>query len=163
MQNKKVLLIIGVLAVVALVLLVYNQNRQNTKQQPGQNSPPPALPPKVSVSQNSVDVSKLPEGFPSDLPLEKGSATLGNYTGSGEDGRVQGTRKFESKRSLAENEKIYREYFTSAGWEVKLTLNSLNQKVLELKRGEKQSGFVGMTFKEIKSLVEVEITLIEFK
>jgi hypothetical protein len=82
------------------------------------------------VTKTEVPVDKAPEKFPSDMPIEAGSAILQNYNATAPDGRFQATRVFETKESLATNLTIYRNYLTKSGYEIKSTIDQPNYKMV---------------------------------
>jgi hypothetical protein len=92
----------------------------------------------MPITINQVDNSKLPDGFPKDIPLEKNAEILQNYNADLE-GRVQATRSFLSKENIQKNFQFYYNYLNSQknGW-FGLIVNEVmggNTRVLFAKRG----------------------------
>ncbi len=81
---------------------------------------PPLEEPKVVVDQ--VDSTQLPDRFPANFPLEKNVPINANYTAQAE-GAFQSTRQFISKKTLAENYKLYSDYLKKDGWKIEATLD----------------------------------------
>lgn len=72
-----------------------------------------------TVETKTVPVAQAPAGLPDNLPIEPGSQVLENYQATTtSDGRVQGTRKFTSKKSLSDAVKVYVDFFAKTGWTV---------------------------------------------
>src|SRR5579862_5803833 len=62
---------------------------------------------KPNVTQTAVDPKTLPQDFPANIPLEKGATVTQNYNAQSISGQYQATRAFESKKSVADNDKLY--------------------------------------------------------
>lgn len=126
-MSKKTSVVIVILIVVAVLVGLWAQNRAKPKagQMAGQNNSTGAQTnsqtrPDLSIEPakiTQVDKAKLPEGFPADFPMEKDAQIVSNYN-STKDGTTQSTREFISKKTLAENYKLYSDYLTKNGWNI---------------------------------------------
>lgn len=100
-MNKKIkiILIIGVLAVIAAGFYVYLNRPQHLK-----------------VEKKELDAAYIPAGFPSTLPSEMGSTVLENFEASTPDGRKQYTRTVTTNKDIQERIRDFRVYFVNLGW-----------------------------------------------
>jgi hypothetical protein len=151
MNKSKISLIILVLVLAALAggLLYYqNKHPKITNHPSGQNqSPvPPEKPKDAFLSKKTYSAGELPEGLPADLPLEKNALVLESYTATFatkennvrlEDGNLatlpdfkQSTYSYTSAKTLAENNKIYKNYFN--GKKYKLMAETLTDAIAVL-------------------------------
>jgi len=129
-NSKKIQYGIGaivVLAVIAIVLAVvaYKSSKKTTV-------PPTVLP---NVKKTDIDPKILPANFPTNIPLEKGAVVTQNYTAESIDGHYQSTRAFESKKTVAANDKIYSDFFTKDDWKVVHTFDQDLYKVIVATKG----------------------------
>ncbi len=62
-----------------------------------------------------VGAGAFPEQFPLDIPIEQGAQLAKNFSVKLVDGRVQATRGFLSKASVASNFTFYKMYLTDPG------------------------------------------------
>lgn len=114
MQSKKlvwVLLTIGALIVAVIVFVMLKPKTDLYKNQPVGTGTSQQMKPVTT------DPSQLPDRFPPDVPLEAGAEVTQNYTTS-KAGYFQSTRAFATKKSAAENMRIYETYFKDSGWTV---------------------------------------------
>ena len=73
----------------------------------------------------TVEVARLPEGLPTDLPIEKDAPIVKNELSyDAETGEIRSTRAYYSTRSIAQNQADYAAYFKKVGWQV---LSSVNE------------------------------------
>jgi hypothetical protein len=114
-QKQERTLVMAIAAVVIVFAVVVVVLRWNSKQ--------PAEVPEVSVQQLSV--LQIPQGFPTQVPIEAGASIVQNYTATMKDGRVQGTRAFESAKSVKQNFDLYKAYLSAKGngWTITSELN----------------------------------------
>lgn len=103
-MNKKLLIVVGILAVAAVLLAAfyfYSQKKNTAKGTP--------------VEKTDLQISQLPSGFSADFPVEAGSTIIQNYEAT-QDGKKQSTRMFTTNKSLEDAVKVYIDYFTDKGW-----------------------------------------------
>jgi hypothetical protein len=101
---------IVVVAVAAVVILGYRAQ-------------PTATSALKSVEIRTVDATKLPERFPTDIPLEAGATTTYNYNAVNANGEYQSSREFISKKSVAQNFSFYQTALKNAGWSITAAVN----------------------------------------
>ncbi len=77
----------------------------------------------LQVVRTSFTEAQVPDLIPVDLPQEAGAKVTQNYGAKTTDGRSQGTREYETKKTLADNYALYQAYFKDHGWKVLSTLN----------------------------------------
>ncbi len=111
------------MVVVILCLLFVAYKLMNTKKVA-------EVPQLVNVEKTDVEISKLPEKFPSNIPLEEGAEVIQNYNSETPEGQFQATRQFETKKSLAENYALYTDFMKKNGWEIKATTDDPTYKMV---------------------------------
>ncbi len=92
--------------------------------------------PELKVDKQEVDAAKLPDRFPSSLPLEPGAMIIQNYNATAANGMYQATRAFVTSKTLAENFRVYGDYLKKDGWTMVNTVNQENFKVLSAAKGK---------------------------
>lgn len=123
MIYKKVVLI-SIILFLILAGVVYLTQRDGNKTEKFLNNQVP------EVQKINVDFSKLPDKFPEDIPIEKGSKTTQNYNSTTPEGHFQATRTFVTSLSLDENYQIYEKFFQDNGWTIKATTNEPAYKMI---------------------------------
>jgi hypothetical protein len=121
MKNKSLYLLLGVLVLVVVVLVAVSKNRTakapaESPQAQSQQKPSSEQPKAVPVQ--AVDVGKLPQEFPSDIPLEAGAQVTLNYNATNAAGNFQASREFISKKTVAENYALYQKVLKDNGWTI---------------------------------------------
>lgn len=127
---KKYLLpfLIVVILVIALLLATHkSDNLTSTSTQPTVSGS------RIAVTE--VDKAQFPEKFPKDVPIEEGAQIVQNFNATTADGRFQATRVFKTKKSLADNLSIYRNFLTDSGFKVESTINKPNYKMVRGTKG----------------------------
>lgn len=133
MSNKIIISVVAVIAIAGLVLVFKSQAPKTLAPAPVavENANKEAVvQPPIAVPQTNVDVAKLPERFPSDVPLEAGAEVTSNYTAVNAKGLYQSTREFVSKKTLAENFALYQSALKQAGWTITQSIDDAAQKVI---------------------------------
>ncbi|GEM_PF-1174516 len=164
-SSKWLFILIGIAILAVVVFLVFKYMRPRPGAMP---NPANGTDQRVKhtgkeilkVDRKDIDVTKLPERLPTDIPTEAGALVTQNYTATTEDGRFQATRVFETSKSLDDNAKIYTDYFTKNNW--KITAN-IKQDKLRVISGNKNSTFLTITINQnsITKAKTVEITALE--
>src|SRR5262245_49244976 len=103
MFNSRTKILIAILVGVAIiVVLVYvllslkpKQSGQNNNNQQQQTQP--------TIERTDIDPKTVPQGIPTEIPIEKDAVILQNYSEIDSLGRKQSTRVFVTKKSLADN------------------------------------------------------------
>jgi hypothetical protein len=153
MESKKslwLLLIVGVL-LVAVVVLVTLKPKKETAQE-NKNTQP-------KLVHNDIEPNKVPEKIPTDFPFEAGATIAENYVLKSETTDAQATRKFQTKKTLAENYKIYEDYFKKNGWTITATLDQPTIKSITAVKGKLQANLSMSENTETKArTVDVSIT-----
>jgi hypothetical protein len=116
---------IGIIAVAIIVILAMVMPKKN----PATNTPANQQGP-VEITKKNIDPAELPPMFDSDFPVESGSPILLNELQTLSDGRAQATRSFETKKTLAENFKLYSDYFKANNWIITDTIDQAGYKVI---------------------------------
>lgn len=130
------LVVFAVIVVGALIGLMVTRHNQ-----------PPAASQIAPLQVNKTEVSteKLPEKFPTDIPLESGANIINNYNATTPDGRFQATRTFQTSKSLSDNLAIYSKYLTDHKWVVKTVSGSESAKMVS---GSKDNQRLQITLSE---------------
>ena len=160
MNNEEVLkrILLGLAAIVAIAaiiaLVIFYANKGN-KVLPVTNKAPAPAP---LVKTTEVNNDKLPDKFPSDIPIESGATITQNYNATTTDGRYQATRAFETKKSLAENLALYTQYLQTNGWTIKATIDQPTYKMVTASK-DKQQLQISISENSTSKVVTVTISL----
>jgi hypothetical protein len=102
-------------------------------------SPSTTLPSTPVVTQTTIPVSQVPNGFPSDIPLEQGVQITQNYT-TQTNGQSQAGRVWVTNQTLSQQFDIYQNFFANKknGWTIESTQNETAQKTIVAKKGDVQ-------------------------
>lgn len=109
-------------------------SREQKPEQPVVETQKEEAPPKELVKKD-VEPGKLPDKFPSGIPMEQGATITQNYNATAPDGRFQATRVFETKKTLEENITIYKNYLEEAGYSIDSTLDRPEYKMVFGRKG----------------------------
>lgn len=125
---SKVVWIVAVVVVVAAAALFSIFFAHRSAKAPVAVTPPA---PKLKIDKKDFAADQVPDRFPSELlALEQGATLVQNYNASVVDGRFQATRAYETKKSLADAVKIYRDFFTKNAWKIEDSLDQAKLKVI---------------------------------
>jgi len=95
-----------------------------------------------------VDVSKLPEGLPTNLPIEKNAPVVKNdLSYSARTNEITATRSYYSDLSIAKNQTNFTSYFQKESWQI---LSSLN---------EPQFAFIVASKEGVSGVLQVTVSL----
>ena len=124
--GKKILIFIIILSVLAIALvalaLVFNKKRSEIYLlNKGSNSENGRIVSAPNLSKTEVPVDRLPNNFPSNLPLESNVKITQNFLAKGVDGRLQSTRVYESARTVNDNFVVFGQYLKQNNWNVQAT------------------------------------------
>jgi len=119
LSSKKVIWIFGIIAALAIIATVVT--KYSVKLKSGSSVADDAkkaaeLKASPTIQTEAVADNKLPDTFPSDIPIEKGAKITSNYNGTLSDGSFQGTLVFKSAKSVDDNYTLYQNYFKSHNW-----------------------------------------------
>lgn len=157
-QTKKFVWLIIFMVILAGGALAFNKFYKNSDKVDVGGKSVNNQPPKVQVSQTAVESTKLPEKFPTDLPLETGAKVTQNYTATTVSGVMQSTRVYETKKTLDENYKIYKDYLKKASWSIENDINEATRKILVASKGDSQMTIV-MNKSETVSTIELNVSV----
>jgi len=156
LKHKTAWKIIGVLALVLIILLVW-QSTENKN-----------LSEESSVVNENIEVTKVPTGelpgtIPSNIPLEENALIVENtvITAPEKPGVIQYTRKFVSNKSPEENYAIYKDFLNANNWEI---VSSVEQETLmsliALSPDKTQQLFITVSENTISGEVTVDLTVV---
>ena len=115
-MQKKVTLIIVLLALAAVIaVLGLNLKNKKNPQTPNQIG-------KDTAGIQKVTDERLPQLIPADFPGEQGAEVKENFDYT-KDGVRQGTRRYVTSQTIAQNTTAFKKYFQDNGW-TKLTISS---------------------------------------
>jgi hypothetical protein len=139
-QKNYALVIVLILAVVVAVGYIHYYPASKTAKQPAASSQVQTAPAPPAVSQTNVDASKLPAGFPADIPLEAGAQITQNFTAQANTGLSQATRVWVTTKTLDQEFQVYQTFFGAAknGWTVQNTVNQPGIKAITAGKGKVQ-------------------------
>lgn len=114
-EHKKVIILTIIFILIASVVWVMHLY--------GKKAPAPVAEEENSlladIKVQQVPTSELPPELPKNLPLEPNAPIMRNEILDVSQGReVQHLRTYVSSKTVAENVKIYRDYFAKDGWKV---------------------------------------------
>lgn len=108
-MNKRLLILVGILAIATVILAVFYFFTNKKTNSPKQEEKPP-------VSINTLQEDQIPSGFPKDIPIEQGSETKQSYEATSLDGRKQSTFSTTTNKTLSQAVAVYKEFFMNLGW-----------------------------------------------
>jgi hypothetical protein len=119
----------------------------------------PAAKVNSSLKVTQVDFSRLPEGLPKDLPLEKDAAITQNYQAEA-GGRIQYTRQYASVKTPKENFELFKKYLEKNEWQI-LDSSGAEENIKSLAAA--QAGMImnlnfGRTAGSDQSFVDISVT-----
>ncbi len=152
MENKKVLYaILAVVIVAGVAIMMFRSSRSgpamqnkadDQNQASSKNAPPkptgePSKPAAdyKPVPQTAVPETKLPDRFPSDVPIEAGAQITQNFNAVNSSGKFQASREFISKKTVEENYTLYQAVLKQNGWTVTSTTTSSVQSIILATKG----------------------------
>lgn len=127
MQNIKTFFVTALLGVLVIVGVVYFY-KEDSKLNPENNTSHDQK--KSNIEVVAVDTAMLPNGFPGNIPLEKGAEITLNMNVKLEDNRLSATREFVSAKSISQNFEFYSQQLKALGWTITKTADRPDQKVL---------------------------------
>jgi hypothetical protein len=98
------------------------------------------LSPSVGYIKTNLPADKLPDAFPKNFIQEKNAIVLDNFSYE-QNGKIQGTRKILSQKSVNENYNLYSKYFTDSGWKVWMLKKEINYKSFMATKPDAQGRF----------------------
>ena len=93
---------------------------------------------QLKLNKQDVAAEQLPQQFPSNLPVEAGATITENFNATTDDGRIQATRAFTTKKTLAENLTLYTKYMKDNGWTIGLTVDESMEKMVAGSKGSQR-------------------------
>lgn len=115
-----------VILVVALLCLLFVASKLGL----GSKSQKLTTSDSVQIEKTNVDFSKVPEKFPTDIPIEAGAKITQNFNATTPTGQFQATRVFETKKSLPDNLVLYSTFLKKNNWTIKSTIDNDNFKMV---------------------------------
>lgn len=141
--KTKIIISLAVLVILVLAWFAFGHNSKignkagnNPSTQTSSSTEPTSSQTPLNVTKTEVPKNQAPQGFPADIPIEKGATITQNYNATADNGLVQATRTFITKQTLDQNFTIYSNYLKNAGWSITNTLNLSTTKVLSAKKGD---------------------------
>jgi len=155
-QHKTAWKIIGVLALVLIILLVWQstKNKKATEEMPLVNE---------NIEVQNVPTSELPSAIPNNIPLEENALIIENdiITAPDKPGITQYTRKFVSNKSPEENYAIYKDFLNANNWEVvSVTDEDTLKSLIAVSPDKTEQLFITVSENTISGEVTVDLTVI---
>ncbi len=147
LQSRKIIWLFVVVAVIAIGLYVFMLWRE--KRLAEQDYQP-------QLTRTVVAQSELPPRFPAGIPLEKDAEILQNTYTTSDIGGFQSVRVFITKKSLAENLNLYKQYFNDNHWTIESSIDQPSLKSISASLGEL---LVQVVLNEVPERKTVEITV----
>jgi len=124
--------LVALCIIAALVYVLVN----TTSKTPVDDTTKPDHQTQPKVTRTDVDPTVVPEKVPKDIPMEKGATIIQNYTLATTDGKAQSTRAFKTSKSLADNYKLYTNYFNDNGWTIQNFVDNPKSKMINAVKDE---------------------------
>ncbi len=120
------LMILGAAMAITLIawILVKVNDKGSSKRAPEQ------------LELTDLKQNRLPEKFPSNIPLENNANITQNFNAVTPEGLFQATRAFVTAKSLEENLRIYTDYMDKNEWQIQNTINEPNLKMVQGNKGK---------------------------
>ena len=153
--NRKNVLIASILFVLVAAVLALNQAGLFKNKQT--NPPPP------KYTKTDLPTDKLPEIFPKDLIQEKNPVILENFEAKLFGGlQTQYTLKYITQKSLDENFKAYRKYFSDNHWVI---LNQIQEDNFSTIRAAKDDDSINVThtINQTNGMQIIDLTFTHFQ
>lgn len=135
-QKTIITVVILVLAVVATTVVYLNNQKakKNANSKPGVKQTKSFQPLPVT----DVTPSKLPDRFPTDIPLEQGAQIIYNFNGTNAAGMYQSTRQFESQKTIDQNYTLYQDALKKSGYTITQVIEDMAhfQKIIFATKGD---------------------------
>lgn len=147
-MSKKVYIAAGLVLAGLVVFGIWSLKNKPTDNQNQQ----------VQVEVKPVDKNQLPTRFPSDFPIESGAEIKSNYNAENETS-IQATRLFVSKKTAAENFKLYSDYLKNNGWNIITTLDQEALKVIAASKGSDKLD-ITINLNSVSNQVTVDVSFL---
>lgn len=128
---KKILMVLAGIVVIAVAVVVIMKAMKNSENQPEPER-------SLEVSKTSLSADKFPSYLPQNLPLEKDAKILKNEDSTTNDGRKQSTRSYETKKTQADNLRIFTQYMKTNGWAISATVDNAEYKMVTGRKGNER-------------------------
>ena len=126
-KTSSVIIVVGIVVLAVLGLWVLSGGQKgkmsDSKTNSAANSQNQQAPQIQEVKVTDVKKEQVPSDYFKGFPMETGAEVLTNNTSASAEG-TQSTRKFVSKKTLADNYKLYTNYLKTNGWTIKGTITS---------------------------------------
>jgi len=121
-----------VLAALAVLVLILSVKKNNTADQADKQDQQT----EVKVVQKDIDPKIVPPKIPQDIPLESDATVIQNHILEATDGKTQSVRVFKTEKPLAENYKLYTDYFKANGYTIQSFVDDLKSKMINAVKGD---------------------------
>jgi len=125
-SNESKVVIPALLLVLVLVALYFGMNTIKSPSLEITTSTNSTKNIEVSKNMAAASTSVLPEGLPSDIPLEKNHLTESYKALYKDSGVIAYTVSYTSKRSKADLWKMYSDFLTSSGYKIDKEVTNMN-------------------------------------
>lgn len=132
---KKVVIGLIILAAIVVGVVYVLPKLKKTSVAPANNAAEVAKP---VAQKTEVPVDKTPDKFPTGIPIEAGADITQNYNATATDGRFQATRAFITKKTLAENLTIYKDWMNANGWTIGSSIDQPTYKMVAGTKGKQE-------------------------
>ena len=117
-MKKNILIAGGVVALLVIAVIIFGKPTTNNFQSNLGNVSKEDMTPQNTERVIQADTKTVLSGFPDGFPAEKETAENSYRYIPANSTEQQYTLQYESQKTLAENEKIFKDYFTSAGFQI---------------------------------------------
>lgn len=152
MSHKKILVFALLIAAALVWLLVSDKNYFKSRDQDQR------VPDKITRTE--VPADQVPEGFPSEVPIEAGAKITQNFEADLSSGSHQSTRAFESKKTVAQNYALYTDFLTKNGWAITAKSESADLSSIFAEKNDSQLA-VNISRNKLTSVVTVDLSFVK--
>ena len=151
--NKNILMALAGMVILLLALVVFWEKPKTDQPQSGNQNK------SAGIIKKDLAADEVSARFPAEVPIEQGAQITQNYEADTPDGTHQATRVFESAKTVAQNYKIYFNFFTAMGWNVANKLEKEDSAFLMGRKGETLL-LVTISKNSITGAVSVDLTAV---
>lgn len=159
-NNKNFLYGVMIIIVLVAIYLVFGNSIKNISwfKNPSDSQ---KVEPTTKPVTDQIPQNQLPSALPSDIPIEKDAVISRNEVVRLPNGEIQYIRKFISKKTVAENYKIYKAYISNTlKWTIKVDTNTAT--FASLMADKDESGVLGVIISKnnITNDISVELNMV---
>lgn len=157
-MKKNAIIITALIIVVAVVVYVLATRKSSNIPGPGENSAnQQKIADKARVEKQPV--ATVLTAFPPEFPAEAGMESSAAYKYiPAKSAEQQSTLEYSSRKTFAENKKIFKDYLTSSGYAI---TNKVEESNLAFYYGTKNNNDLSVKIKQMDNVVAVSVSYLK--